>query len=331
MSKTVVINSPNQLEALIKSNTIVVIDFHATWCGPCKAVAPAYAALAERLTDPGKMVFTKVDVDQQKSIAQTYNVTAMPTFIMIKSGTETNRIKGANLPALQSAVKDLLAASGGAIASSSGSGFWKGADVPKPYEVINSEIELKNLDCMNYNQEIGGVRVLFESSEPSTGVGSSGGKGKGKGSGDDQKADWVESDTDEQLTLFIPFSSTVKIYQIQITSRPPPVEDEDEEDTELPRRPSKIRLFVNRPNIVGFDDAESMVATQEIELKEEDWKDGTVAINTRFVKFQSVFSLNLFVEDAEGDAEKVRIDRIRIVGEVGERRELGKLEKVGEE
>lgn len=306
-----------------------MIDFHATWCGPCKAVAPAYAALAERLTDPGKMAFAKVDVDQQKSIAQAYNVTAMPTFIMLKSGTETTRIKGANLPALQSAVKELLAASGGAIASSSSSSFWKGADIPKPYEIINSEIELKNLDCMNYNQEIGGVRVLFEGSAPSTEVGGGDGKGKGKSSGNG--ADWVESDTDEQLTLFIPFSSTVKIYQIQITSRPPPVEEDDEEDTELPKRPSKIKLFVNRPNIVGFDDAESMAATQEIEIKEEDWKDGTVAINTRFVKFQGVFSLNLFVEDAEGDAEKVRLDRIRIVGEVGEKRELGKLEKVGDE
>ncbi|KAK6334810.1 hypothetical protein TWF718_010255 [Orbilia javanica] len=327
MSKTVVINSSAQLEQLIKSTTIVVIDFHATWCGPCKAVAPAYAALAERLTDPGKMVFTKVDVDQQKQIAQAYNVTAMPTFIMLKSGVETTRIKGANLPALQSAVKELLAASGGAIASSSSS-FWKGAEVPKPYDVINSEIDLKNLDCMNYNQDIGGVRVLFEGSAPSTEAnGSSTGKGKGKDSG--QQTDWVESDTDEQLTLFIPFSSTVKIYQIQITSRPPPVEDED--DTELPRRPTKIKLFVNRPNIVGFDDAERMVAAQEIEIKEEDWKDGTAAFNTKFVKFQSVFSLNLFVEDAEGEAEKVRLDRIRLVGEVGEKRDLGKLEKVGEE
>ncbi|KAK6529715.1 hypothetical protein TWF281_008878 [Arthrobotrys megalospora] len=327
MSKIIIINSPAQLEQLVKSTTIVVVDFHATWCGPCKAVAPAYAALAERLTDPGKMVFTKVDVDQQKVIAQTHNVTAMPTFIMFKSGTETTRIKGANLPALQSAVKELLAASGGAISSGSSSSFWKGAEVPKPYDVINSEIELKNLDCMNFNSEVGSVRILFEGSEPSTPADGDSAKGKGRGTG--QAADWIESDTDEQLTIFIPFSSTVKIYQIQITSRPPT--PEDEEDTEQPRRPSKIKLFVNKPNIVGFDDAESMVATQEIEIGEGDWKDGTIAINTRFVKFQSVFSLNVFIEDAEGDAEKVRVDRIRVVGEVGEKRDLGKLEKVADE
>ncbi|KAK6354260.1 hypothetical protein TWF730_008673 [Orbilia blumenaviensis] len=334
MSKTIVINSPSQLDELKKNNTIVVVDFHAVWCGPCKAVAPAYATLAERLTEPGKMVFAKVDVDQQKAIAQANNVTAMPTFIMFKSGTESTRIRGADLPALQSAVKELLAASGGAIGGSSGSGsaFWKGAEVPKPYDVINSEIEVKNLDAMNYNAELGStVRTIFEGGEPSAKTSGGGGSAKGKGKGTGEGADWIESDTDEQLMLFIPFSSTVKIYQIQITSLPPPLTEDEEDDLELPRRPSKLKLFVNRPNIVGFDDAESMQATQEIEIKEEDWKDGTVAVNTRFVKFQSVFSLNLFVEDAEGDAEKVRIDRVRIVGEVGEKRDLGKLEKVSDE
>ncbi|KAK6511410.1 hypothetical protein TWF481_000326 [Arthrobotrys musiformis] len=332
MSKIVIINSPSQLEQLIKDNTIVVIDFHAVWCGPCKAVAPAYGLLAERLTKPGSMVFAKVDVDKQKPIAQAYNVSAMPTFIMIKSGTETTRIKGADLPALKSAVEELVAASGGSggpIASGSSSSFWKGAEIPKSYTILNSEIEVKNLDCMNYDREVGGIRVLFEGSEPSTDASGSSSKGKGKSTGDDKGADWVESDTDEQIMLFIPFQSTVKIYQIQITSRPPPVEDED--DTEQPRRPTKLKLFTNKPNIVGFSEADNMVAAQQIEIKEEDWKDGTAAINTKFVKFQNVFSLNLFVEDAEGDAEKVRIDRIRIIGDVGEKRELGKLEKVGEE
>ena len=50
----------------------------------------------------------------------------------------------------------------------------------------------------------------------------------------------------------------------------------------------------------------------------------------RFVKFQNVTSLVIFVVDGEGDGEKVRVDRLRIVGESGEKRDLGKLEKVGD-
>lgn len=48
----------------------------ATWCGPCKAISPAYEALASKLSETGKMAFAKVDVDQNQDIAQANNVTA---------------------------------------------------------------------------------------------------------------------------------------------------------------------------------------------------------------------------------------------------------------
>jgi hypothetical protein len=51
----------------------------------------------------------------------------------------------------------------------------------------------------------------------------------------------------------------------------------------------------------------------------------------RFVKFQNVTSLVLFFVDGDGDSEKLRVDRIRIVGDAGEKRSMGKLEKIGDE
>lgn len=243
----------------------------------------------------------------------------MPTFVIFKDQHEVNRIQGANVPALSQAVQNLVAeyqSSGGASASASSSGSntasgWWGAPLAKGYSDISEEIEKTALDIMNSNTEAGNVRVLYEETEP----------------GKDPKAkDWVESDTDEQLMIYIPFRSTLKIHSLHITSLPPPNDDNEEEIA----RPKKLKFYVNRPNIVGFEEAESITPTQEVDISPESWdkKTGTVVINTRFVKFQSVFSLTIFVEEGEEGCEKTRIDRIKVVGEAGEKRDLGKLEKI---
>lgn len=136
--------------------------------------------------------------------------------------------------------------------------------------------------------------------------------------------DYVESDTDEQLMVYIPFQSTLKVHSLHITSAPT-----DTDDDELPSRPKVIRIFTNKPQILSFDDAENNQATQDITLEDKDWdpKTNTAKIELRFVKFQNVYSLVLFVKESEGDNEKVRIDRIRIIGESGEKRD-GKIEKI---
>ncbi len=99
-------------------------------------------------------------------------------------------------------------------------------------------------------------------------------------------------------------------------------------------RPRTIKLFTNKPHNLGFEEAEDLNATQVIELTDSDWnEDGTANISLRFVKFQSINTLILFVLDGDGsnDSEKVRLDRVRLIGEAGEKREMGKLEKIGDE
>ena len=96
-------------------------------------------------------------------------------------------------------------------------------------------------------------------------------------------------------------------------------------------RPKTIQLYTNRPHILGFDEADGIPATQAITLTENDYDStGTATISLRFVKFQNVTSLVLFIVDGDGEGERVRVDRFRIIGETGERRELGKLEKIGD-
>lgn len=99
-------------------------------------------------------------------------------------------------------------------------------------------------------------------------------------------------------------------------------------------RPKTLKLFTNRPHNLGFDEAEDIDATQTIEIGENDWNsNGTANLALRFVRFQNITSLVIFVVDGAGDSdsEKVRIDRIRFIGESGEKREMGKLEKIGDE
>ena len=69
-----------QLEAA--GGKLVVIDFFATWCGPCKMIAPK---IVEMDAEMNNVVFLKVDVDEAEDAAQEYNIQAMPTFLFIKN------------------------------------------------------------------------------------------------------------------------------------------------------------------------------------------------------------------------------------------------------
>ena len=95
-------------------------------------------------------------------------------------------------------------------------------------------------------------------------------------------------------------------------------------------RPKTIRLYTNKQHNLGFEEADDIPATQTIELKPSDWdaKTGTAKLELRFVKFQNIASLVLFVVDGDGDGDKVRLDRIRIIGDTGEKRDMGELKKI---
>ncbi len=106
------------LEDVFAANTYVVVDFFATWCPPCKAIAPEYEKLAEKHGAAGRFAFAKVNVEEATDAAKKFNITAMPTFLFFKNGKQVMvngqlDIKGANPPALNKAadkIGDLVAA-----------------------------------------------------------------------------------------------------------------------------------------------------------------------------------------------------------------------------
>jgi thioredoxin 1 len=96
-----------EFKTLITGPKPVVVDFTATWCGPCKAIAPFFSELAETYPD---IDFVKVDVDVAEEITKEYGITAMPTFHLYANGFLNYNVRGANKQVLAESVKLLASA-----------------------------------------------------------------------------------------------------------------------------------------------------------------------------------------------------------------------------
>jgi len=79
-------------ESAIANNRLVLVDFYANWCGPCKMMAPIIEELNKELA--GKVKVLKVDVDQENELSRKYQITAIPTLILIKDGQVVSKTMG---------------------------------------------------------------------------------------------------------------------------------------------------------------------------------------------------------------------------------------------
>jgi thioredoxin len=80
-------------QEVLKSEIPVIVDFWATWCGPCRMMAPAFEALAQEYQ--GKMLFAKLDVDQNPVVSSRYGVMSIPTLLFFQGGRIVDQLIGA--------------------------------------------------------------------------------------------------------------------------------------------------------------------------------------------------------------------------------------------
>ena len=91
-ANTVTFTDANFADSVLKSDKPVMVDFWATWCGPCVMAGPVVDELADDFA--GKMVIGKLDVDQNQATAMQYGVQSIPTVILFKDGKEIGRKVG---------------------------------------------------------------------------------------------------------------------------------------------------------------------------------------------------------------------------------------------
>ncbi|XP_050544223.1 thioredoxin-like protein 1 [Daktulosphaira vitifoliae] len=180
MSVKEVLNE-SQFQEELNSNGVklIVVDFSATWCGPCKRIAPIFDELARKYD---RAVFLKVDVDKCQETAASQGVSAMPTFIFYRNKIRVAKIQGADVQALEAKIKQYYDASCAAAGEDSG----------VPGQIDLSSFIMKN-QCEALNDaDDHPLAALLE----------------GRG--------YMESDCDSQLIVSLAFTQAVKVHSIKV-------------------------------------------------------------------------------------------------------------------
>ena len=184
-------------------------------------------SLSETLSRKKALAFAKVDNDSNTDISSEYKISEFPTFLIFESGKLAEKLQGDDLEGLQTRVKKLSevgqlsediqkhlehstknkdsSRTGGATSASAPGETWRGAELPRGYNDITDQVDIRDCEVLNADDEAGTVRVLFEPSKPSA---LNNGKGTSK--------DWVQSGSDDQLLLYVPFQSIAKLHTLQV-------------------------------------------------------------------------------------------------------------------
>lgn len=99
------IKTKTEFDELINAKPYVLVQAHATWCGPCKAISPFFDKHSEEYSDVAdKYAFVRFDTDDVPDLAQELGIRSIPAFFLFENGEKTDNLSGANPPALKKLV-----------------------------------------------------------------------------------------------------------------------------------------------------------------------------------------------------------------------------------
>ncbi|KAJ3075320.1 hypothetical protein HDU98_008568 [Podochytrium sp. JEL0797] len=258
--------------ASAEPSKLVVVDFTASWCGPCKAIKPFYAELASKHRH---VSFVTVDIDQLKETAGKNQITSVPTFQFYKAGALVATMKGADPTQLQASFALVEQHQGPQDGSAAGPSAG-------PHGALTEFIDMRQLECLNQS-DTHTVASVFA-----------------KGA-----TQFLESDVDEQLILVVPFNQVVKVHSLTI--RAP-----------KDKAPKIIKTYINRPTTLSFDEADSLEPLETIDLTplytQASETSVSATVPLRFVKYQSVQSITLFIADNLSGAETTVVEELVVLG-----------------
>lgn len=98
-----VVHSKSELEQVLTHDGLVVVEFFAVWCGPCKMIAPLLDKFSKEYT---QAKFVKVDVDELSDVAAQYEISAMPTTLFFKGNKQVAKVIGADAGKIKQAISE---------------------------------------------------------------------------------------------------------------------------------------------------------------------------------------------------------------------------------
>lgn len=270
----------------------------------------------------------RVDLDAGHAVAAKHNITSVPTFLFFDNGQECSRVQGAS-PRIVEEFDKLNAK-----AVSSGTGNVRKAKellsaaavtaeyaqfVPKGYHVLNDVIHFGETLALNVlplvKTDEAEAKYVFKTTAKHTDV---------------------LSDADSQALFFVPLNNISKVYSVLIKFSDTTklegqqLELDQDELSEETQGPSQIRMWVNKPGIMSFDDAASDTGAAHVDsIDESKVHNGWYESKVRFVRFQTVQNLNIFIDGSDEDKHTL-VEKIVIVGVSGDSREQGSVQALEE-
>lgn len=199
----------------------------------------------------------------------------MPTFIFFRVRKRLSVIQGANPQALETKIVELAGSTNQDTGSSSNE---SSGQLYGPHVDLSSFITKSGCECLNECNDHPLENCLNSNKET-----------------------YLESDCDDQLMITLAFSQPVKLHSIKIIA---PEE----------YGPKTLKLFLNQPRSLDFDKAESSDSVQLLDLSRDDLVEGAKPVQLKYVKFQNVNSLTIFVKDNQTGKDTTRITQIILIG-----------------
>ncbi|POS87292.1 hypothetical protein EPUL_002275 [Erysiphe pulchra] len=277
----------------LKDSAILIIDFFATWCGPCKAISPTFEKLSAPYTSSDSITFAKCDVDKAKDVAQICGISAMPTFQFFKNGTKVDEIRGADVQQLNVKIGYYTTAVAKDTTKKESNFSAKSSSDPKS---LRDLIDSKNSKLLG-TSNLSSIRNII--SPPPAGYA-------------------IASATkSSQLLMHVVFSTIVKPDSIYITMM----------KDSISSAPSRIEIGSNVPVSISERDGEEhhdldmnslskAENVQSFNIFTDEYIDGTAKLKLKASKFSSIKSLTLRIDsNLSGDASMATtIGKIDISG-----------------
>ena len=278
----------------LKANPLLVIDFYAVWCGPCKVISPVFDKLAKPHESSTSITFTKCDVDKAKDVAQACNITAMPTFQFFMHGKKVDEVKGADPQQLTTKIGYYTTA-----AAKEGPSIKAGESSTSSTEPASLRplIDINGAKLLNASL-LSSARNIASPPPAGCAAASVGGS---------------------QLLIHLPFTQAVTPSQLKITIA----------KDSISNAPSRIQVGTNVPvqvtkSLEGVEsndlDLESSIGkaenTQTFNIYSDEYVNGVAELKLKASKFTGVRSLTIRI-DANMSGESTTISKIGALDIIG--------------